>query len=120
MAKSKTLTSEVKIRLCPNEKDLLKKSAEEVELSMSDYIRSIIFSDKKLVLLTEGAEIAKLLFLIRSDLEHFRKCNSFPQEAVKPLMDALNDVSKNLFVLSEKLSNIHPDEKEDNHAAEIH
>lgn len=76
------------------------KSADEVGLSMSDYIRSIIFSDKKLILLTEGSEIAKLLFLIRTDLEHFRKCESFPQEAVKPLTDSLNDVSTSLFALS--------------------
>lgn len=54
MAKDKTMTAEVKIRLCPDEKDLLKKSTEEVGLSMSDYIRSIIFSDKKLILLTEA------------------------------------------------------------------
>lgn len=120
MAKDKTMTAEVKIRLFPDEKNLLKKSAEEAGLSMSDYIRSIIFSDKKLILLTEGAEIAKLLFLIRTDLEHFRKCESFPQEAVKPLTDSLNDVSTSLFTLAEKLSDIHPGEKEDNHANAIH
>ena len=120
MAKNNKMDSEVKIRLCSEEKETLKKSAEEVGLSMSDYIRRILFSDKKLILLTEGAEIAKLLFLIRTDLEHFRKCESFPQEAVKPLTDSLNDVSKNLFVLSEKLSDIHSDEKEDDYAVEIH
>lgn len=120
MAKSEKMTAEVKVRLCPDEKDLLKKSAEEVGLSMNDYIRSIIFSDKKLILLTEGSEIAKLLFLIRTDLEHFRKCKSFPQEAVKSLIDSLNDVSTSLFALSEKLSDIHPDEEEDNHADAIH
>lgn len=120
MAKDKTMTAEVKIRLCPDEKDLLKKSAEEVWLSMSDYIRSIIFSDKKLVLLTEGSEIAKLLFFIHTDLQHFRKCESFPQEAVKPLIDSLNDISKNLFALTEKLSDIHPDKKEDDHVDAIH
>lgn len=120
MAKNNKMDSEVKVRLCSEEKETLKRSAEEVGLSMSDYIRGIIFSDKKLILLTEGSEIAKLLFLIRTDLEHFRKCESFPQEAVKPLMDSLNDVSTSLFALSEKLSDIHPNEKEDNHAAEIH
>lgn len=120
MAKNNKMDSEVKIRLCSEEKETLKKSAEEVGLSMSDYIRSIIFSGKKFILLTEGSEIAKLLFLIRTDLEHFRKCESFPQEAVKPLTDSLNDVSTSLFALSEKLSDIHSDEKEDNHAAEIH
>ena len=120
MAKNSRMDAEVKVRLCPDEKETLKKSAEEVALSMSDYIRSIIFSNKKLILLTEGSEIAKSLFLIRTDLEHFRKCESFPQEAVKPLMDALNDVSKSLFVLSEKLWDIHSDEKEANHANAIH
>ncbi len=111
MAKNDKMTAEVKVRLCSDEKETLKKSAEEVGLSMSDYIRSIIFSDKKLVLLTEGAEIAKLLFLIRTDLEHFRKCESFPREAVKPLMGALNDVYTKLYDLTEKLSDIHADEE---------
>ncbi len=112
MAKNDKMTAEVKVRLCSDEKETLKKSAEEVGLSMSDYIRSIIFSDKKLVLLTEGAEIAKLLFLIRTDLEHFRKCESFPREAVKPLMGALNDVYTKLYDLTEKLSDIHADDEE--------
>lgn len=81
---------------------------------MSDYIRSILFSNKKLILLTEGSEIAKSLFLIRTDLEHFRKCESFPQGAVKPLMEALNDVSQKLYELTEKVPDIHADNEEDN------
>lgn len=113
MAKDKTMTAEVKVRLYLEEKGLLKKSADEVGLSMSDYVRNIIFRDKKLILLTEGAEIAKSLFLIRTDLEHFRKCESFPQEAVKPLMEALNDVSQKLYELTEKVSDIHADNEED-------
>jgi hypothetical protein len=111
MAKNSKMDTEVKVRLYLEEKGLLKKSSEEVGLSMSDYIRSIIFSDKKLVLLTEGSEIAKSLFLIRTDLEHFRKCESFPQEAVEPLMGALNDVYTKLYELTEKLSDIHADEE---------
>lgn len=111
MAKNSKMDAEVKVRLCSDEKETLKKSAEEVGFSMSDYVRNIIFSDKKLVLLTEGAEIAKLLFLIRTDLEHFRKCESFPQEAVKPLMEALNDVSKKLYELTEKVTDIHANEE---------
>lgn len=114
MAKNSKMDAEVKVRLYLEEKGLLKKSSEEVGLSMSDYIRSIIFSGKKLVLLTEGAEIAKSLFLIRSDLEHFRRSESFPQEAVKPLMEALNDVSQNLYDLTEKVTDIHADNEEAN------
>ena len=114
MAKNEKMDAEIKVRLYLEEKGLLKKSADEVGLSMSDYIRSIIFSDKKLILLTEGAEIAKSLFLIRTDLEHFRKCESFPQEAIKPLMEALNDVSQKLYALTEKVSDIHADNEEAN------
>lgn len=114
MAKNSKMDTEVKVRLYLEEKGLLKKSSEEVGLSMSDYIRSIIFSDKKLVLLTEGSEIAKSLFLIRTDLEHFRKCESFPQEAVEPLMGALNDVYTKLYELTDNLSDIHADNEEVN------
>ena len=112
MAKDIKMTAEVKIRLCPDEKDLLKKSAEEVGLSMSDYIRSIIFSDKKLVLLTEGSEIAKSLFLIRSDLEYFRSSGGIPEQSVEAITEALNDVSVKLYELTEKLSDIHADNEE--------
>lgn len=112
MAKNNKMDAEVKVRLCSGEKETLKKSAEDVGLSMSDYIRSILFSNKKLILLTEGSEIAKSLFLIRTDLEHFRKCESFPQEAVKPLMEALNDVSQKLYELTEKVTDIHANDEE--------
>lgn len=111
MANSNKMTAEVKVRLCSDEKETLKKSADEVGLSMSDYVRSILFSNKKLILLTEGSEIAKSLFLIRTDLEHFRKCESFPQEAVQPLMEALNDVSQKLYELTEKVTDIHANEE---------
>lgn len=114
MAKNSKMDAEVKIRLCSEEKETLKKSAEEVALSMSDYIRSIIFSNKKLVLLTEGSEIAKSLFLIRSDLEYFRSNGSIPKESVEAITSALNDVSARLYELTEKLSDIHADNEEAN------
>lgn len=114
MAKNDKMTAEVKVRLCSAEKDLLKKSAEEVGLSMSDYIRSIIFSDKKLILLTEGSEIAKSLFLIHSDLEYFRNSGGIPEQSAEAITIALNDVSARLYKLTEKLSDIHADTEETN------
>lgn len=112
MAKNEKMTAEVKIRLCPDEKNLLKKSAEDIGLSMSDYVRSIIFSDKKLILLTEGSEIAKSLFLIRSDFEYFRSNGGIPEQSVEAITGALNDVSAKLYELTEKLSDIHADNEE--------
>lgn len=113
MAKNSKMDAEVKVRLCSDEKETLKKSAEEVALSMSDYIRSIIFSNKKLVLLTEGSEIAKSLFLIHSDLEYFRNSGGIPDQSAEAITGALNNVSKKLYELTEKLSDIHADNEEE-------
>lgn len=114
MADKNTMNAEMKIRCYLEEKGLLKKKADEAGLSMSDYIRSIIFSNKKLVLLTEGSDIAKSLFLIHSDLEYFRGTGSIPEQSAEAITGALNDVSTQLYELTEKLSDIHADNDEGN------
>lgn len=107
MADKTTMNAEIKFRCCIDEKDLLKKSAEEVSLSMSDFIRSLIFGKEKLMLLSEGSEIAKALFLIHTDLEYFRNNGGIPEESVKALELALYDVSTQLNMLSSRLTDIH-------------
>ncbi len=101
------MDAEIKFRCCNDEKELLKKSAEDVSLSMSDFIRSLIFGNEKVVLLSEGAEIAKTLFLIHTDLEYFRSNGGIPEESVKALELALYDVSTQLNMVSAKLTDIH-------------
>ena len=112
MANEKKMDAEVKIRCFLEEKGLLKKSADEVGLSMSDFIRSLIFGKEKLVLLSEGSEIAKALFLIHADLEYFRNNGGIPSESVRAITEALNDVSAQLNAVSEKLTDIHADNEE--------
>ena len=48
------------------------KQADEAGLSMSNFVRSLIFTKEKLIFLSEGTQIAKNLFLIHTDLEYFR------------------------------------------------
>ena len=48
------MNAEMKIRCYLEEKGLLKKQADEAGLSMSDFVRSLIFGQKKIVLLSEG------------------------------------------------------------------
>lgn len=112
MVNEKKMDAEVKIRCFLEEKGLLKKSADEVGLSMSDFIRSLIFGKEKLVLLSEGSEIAKALFLIHADLEYFRNNGGIPSESVRAITEALNDVSAQLNAVSEKLTDIHAGSEE--------
>ena len=109
MANEKKMDAEVKLRCFLEEKGLLKKSADEAGLSMSDFIRGLVFGKEKLVLLSEGSEIAKALFLIHTDLEYFRSNGGIPSESVRAITEALNDVSAQLNAVSEKLTDIHAD-----------
>ena len=113
MTDNKKMNAEIKIRCASDEKELLKKNADEVSLSMSDFVRSLIFGKEKLVLLTEGADIAKALFLIHIDLEYFRKNGGIPKESLDAITDTLNDVSTQLNAVSEKLTDIHADSEEE-------
>lgn len=112
MADKNKMDSEFKIRCFLEEKELLKQSADEIGLSMSDFIRSLIFGKEKLVLLSEGSEIAKALFLIHNDLEYFRSNGGIPSESVRAITEALNDVSAQLNAVSEKLTDIHAGSEE--------
>ena len=109
MANNK-MDAEIKFRCLLEEKGLLKKSADEVGLSMSDFVRSLIFGKEKLILLSEGSEIAKALFLIRTDLEYFRNNGCVPDESLRAITAALNDVSAQLNAVSAKLTDIHKEE----------
>lgn len=112
MADKNKMDADFKIRCFLEEKGLLRKQADEVGLSMSDYVRTLIFGKNKLVLLTEGSNIAKALFLIHSDLEYFRDNGSIPKESLEALTGALNDVSKQLNYVSAKLTDIHNNNQE--------
>ena len=112
MADKNKMDAEFKIRCYLEEKGLLKKQADEVGMSMSDYVRSLIFGKEKLVLLSEGSAIAKALFLIHTDLEYFRNNGGIPSESVRAITEALNDVSAQLNAVSEKLTDIHAGSEE--------
>ena len=112
MATKTKMDSEIKVRCNSDEKEGLKKRAEEVKLGMSDFIRSLIFGKEKLVLLSEGSEIAKALFLIYADLEYFRNNGGIPEESLRAITESLDDVAAKLNAVSEKLTDIHAESEE--------
>lgn len=79
---------------------------------MSDFIRSLIFGNEKVVLLSEGAEIAKAMFLIHTDLEYFRSSGGIPEESLRAITAAFNDVSTKLDAIAENLTDIHAESEE--------
>lgn len=108
----KTKSTDIKIRLSLEEKEVLKQSAESVSISMSDLIRSAIFSDEKIVLLTEGSSIAAELFRIQKELAYFHSCGNLPQDALESLKEALEDVKSELIQLMNKVTDIRGEENE--------
>ena len=112
MADNNKMDAEIKVRCFNEEKALLKESAKEIGINMSEFVRSLIFGKDKLVLLPEGPEIAKALFLIHTDLEYFRNNGGIPNESVRAITAALNDVSTQLNAVSAKLSDIRVNSEE--------
>lgn len=113
MANDKKKNTEIKLRCNDAEKASLKKNADEAGLSMSDYIRALIFTEDKVFFLSGGAEIAKALFLIHTDLEYFRNNGGIPNESVRAITAALNDVSTKLNAVSAKLTDIRAESEEE-------
>lgn len=107
------MDAEIKICCSKSEKELLKKSAEEISISMSDFVRPLIFGKEKLVLLSEGSEIAKALFLIHTDLEYFRSSGGVPAESLKAMLSALDDVGTKLNEVAAHLTDIHSNNEEE-------
>ena len=107
------MNAEMKIRCYLEEKGLLKKQADEAGLSMSDFIRSLIFNEEKLVILSDGAEIAKALFLVHNDFEYYRFNGGITEEAAEIITEALSDVSAQLNSVAAKLTDIHADKEEE-------
>lgn len=111
------LTAEVKIRLTADEKSNLKRIADNANLTMSEMIRATIFSEKKLVFLVQGADIAAAMFQIRKDMEQLCSEAVIPASEINRLETALNEVSEQLRTVAEQLTDIHElsKEKEENH-----
>ena len=106
------LDKEVKLRLATEEKDKLKQLADDAGVSMSAVIRSAIFSDKKLVFLVEGAEIAGALFQIRTDLDALRREGVIPASEIDRLQIAIERLGTELHAISERLSDLHDEDEE--------
>lgn len=107
-----SLIENVKVRFTAKEKPMLKQIAADAGLTMSELIRATIFSEKKLVFLVQGADIAAALFQIRKDFEQLCNESIIPASELNRLETALNEVSVQLRAVAEQLTDIHELSKE--------
>ena len=102
-----TLSAEIKLRLAPHEKEQLKQLAEDAGLAMSEFVRSVIFSEKKLVFLVQGADIAAAMFQIRKDMDQLCIESVVHPDESSRLETALNEVSTQLRAVAEQITDVH-------------
>lgn len=107
-----SLTENVKVRFSAKEKTMLKQSAADAGLTMSELIRAAIFSQQKLVFLVQGADIAAAMFQIRKDLEQLCSEAVIPASEISRLETAMNEVGALLRAVAEQLTDIHELNKE--------
>ena len=107
-----TLTAEIKLRLAPDEKERLKQIADDAGLTMSELVRSVIFSERKVVFLVKGAEIAASMFHIRTDLDALRREGVIPASEIDRLQNAIESVGTELHAIRERLSDLHDNDEE--------
>ena len=106
------LEKEVKLRLATAEKEKLKQLADEAGVSMSEIMRAATFSEKKLVFLVEGAEIAASMFQIRTQMEALRREGVIPASEIDRLQKAIESVGTELRAIRERLSDLHDNDEE--------
>ena len=105
--KTDNLTEDVKVRLTAKEKPMLKQIAADAGLTMSELIRTTIFSEKKLVFLVQGADIAAAMFQIRKDLEQLCRESVIPASEINRLEEAMNEVAAQLRAVATQITDIH-------------
>ena len=72
-----------------------KTSKEQIQKTVAE-MAELKFGKEKLVLLSEGADIAKALFLIHNDFEYYRFNGGISEDASETIVAALNEVSTKL------------------------
>ena len=105
------LDKEVKLRLATAEKEKLKQFAEKAGVSMSEIVRAATFSEKKVVFLVEGAEIAASMFQIRTQMEALCREGVIPASEIDRLQNALEGLGTELHAIRERLSDLHDEDE---------
>lgn len=105
--------TEIKLRISEEEKTRMKHLADTAGITLSDLIRSAVLEENQLVFLPEGGIIINRLVEIHKELIRCRNEHYLSDRSAAMLLVRLEEVSEQLYDVSEKLTDIHHQDEEE-------
>lgn len=100
----------VQFKIGAEQKEQLRKMAEDANLSMTDYIKQSVFSEKNIIL-DKGGSIAAALTEIQILLDRALRGKDITTELEIKLLNTLEEVRCKFSVITEQLTDFHLDEE---------
>ncbi len=110
---TKKNTSEIKFRTTIEEKNEIRLRAEKAGTSVSAFVRTCSLDDKKIVFLDKGQVIAEKLCEVYNHLDYCIKHNKFNDDEATELMKRLEDISQQLYLLTQSLTVIDSEDEQE-------
>lgn len=110
MSDSAARTESIELRLTPNQKEWLTKTAKGLELHTSEFVRVQLFCSQKLVVLSKQSSIAANFIRLYTLLESFYRQGFFSQEMEYPVMQLLDKNMLAMDAVTDRLTVIHRDQ----------
>lgn len=100
----------IKFRVTQADKEKIQNDAKKYGVTVSAYIRTVMLSNEKICVLANGNEIAAQLFAVSQSLENLSTKSCISMGDIDKLRDILQNISDNLFNISEKLDELRTEE----------
>ena len=110
--KTNTNDTTLQIKLKDSEKAQIKEMADNSNLSMTDLIKTTLFSEK-VIFLDKGGSIAAALTGIQIELQKALRGKELTSELEVKLLNVLEVVLDKFSLITEQLTDIHPDDEND-------
>lgn len=94
----------IQLRVSESEKFQICKMAEDANLTVTDFIKKLCFTDEKVMFLDSGGTIAKDLTKIYIILDRELRCKSLTIDVEAEILEKLDNVFEQFVELMEKIS----------------
>ena len=98
----------IQLRVNEEEKAEIEASANAAGMKVSDFIRTITLSSEKIIMLSEGSEIANLLTEVHKDLRQACRKNNISDKYAAIMLQSFEEICEQFNHISEKLTDIRP------------
>lgn len=110
---AETRNKKIEIRLSEPEKMKVEESAKCYGMNVSDFVRTLALSDKKILVLASGSEIARSLVQIHIELQNAQKNGVLSNKYTLSLLQSMEELIEAFNAVSEQLTDIRSNDEED-------